>query len=287
MQLSKATLVFLQNVEDLGRSKATITAYRNDLEQLASSLGDVDVKTINTRQLEGFNAELFARNFTAKTVSRKVNSVKSFFKFLLQKGEILVDPSKAVSHPNLQQGAPRVLNLEEIERLRSAAGNNVRLRTLIELMLQTGLRIGEVSRLKLEHLRLKDKKGQLFVEEFASSPMRIVDLNEAAANAIQSFLPHRLQVKTDQGYLFNTKNGGGMIIRNIRSSMDRPFKKANIKDATINDLRNTFIVHQLNHGVSPEKIGQTVGHKRFASTEKFLTLMERTKPGKSSKLAVI
>ncbi len=287
MELSSGISQFLKQVETLGRSPATITAYQNDLGQLSSFLSEKEVNKVTTADLEAFNRHLAAKGFTLKTLSRKINSIKSFFKYLHAQEKVIVDPSKAVAHPTLQAKLPRVLHADEIELLRTETKANIRLQTLVELMLQTGLRIGEISRLKLEHIRIKNLTGQLLIEEYASSAMRIVELNLAAVKAIKAFIPHRLQVSNDKGYLFNTKNGGGMIIRNIRSTVDRPFRKAGIKNATVNDLRNTFIVYQLNKGVSLEKIGQTVGHKRFSSTEKFLSMMSRSKPGRGAKLAIL
>jgi integrase/recombinase XerC len=150
--------------------------------------------------------------------------------------------------------------------------------------MQTGLRIGEISRLKLEHLQLKSNPPQALISAFASTPMRVIELNSAAQEVIKEFIPHRLVVEKDKGFLFNTKNGGNMNIRNIRSAVNRVFQKAGIKNATVNDLRNTFIVHQLNKGVSLEKVSQVVGHRRYSSTEKYLPLLKRSKLGKGSKL---
>jgi site-specific recombinase XerD len=224
-------------------------------------------------------------NYSSKTVSRKLNSIKSFFKFLHKQSIVLVDPSKPIPHPKIECKLPRVLSKTEYRSLRDAAKNNKRLYTIIELMLQTGLRIGEISRLKVEHVKLNQQPPQLLVIEDGSSPMRIVELNKTAQQVIKDFLPHRLEVENDQGFLFNTKNGGCMMIRNIRSALDRIFAKAGVKGATVNDLRNTFITFQLENGLSLAKISQMAGHKRFASTEKYLPLISGGKPGKLNKIA--
>ncbi|OGD02468.1 hypothetical protein A2354_01835 [Candidatus Amesbacteria bacterium RIFOXYB1_FULL_47_12] len=74
----------------------------------------------------------------------------------------------------------------------------------------------------------------------------------------------------DDPHLFVTKTGRPLLIRNIRTSIDRYFKKAGLKDAKVNDLRHTFIAHQLKNGVQPEVIHKHVGHKRLSSTQKYL-----------------
>jgi integrase/recombinase XerC len=284
MKFDETLAKFLQHLQTAGRSPATVVAYSKDLEQLQSHLGNVEVEKVTTKDLEGFLSALQGQGFKNKTISRKLNSTKSFFRFLNDTEITLVDPSKPIPHPNVALKLPRVLTETEYRGLRDASRNNPRLYALIELMLQTGIRIGEVSRLKLEDIKLKSNPPQILISEHASSPMRIIELNKVASQVIREFIPHRLQVEGDQGYLFNTKNGGNMIIRNIRSAVNRVFKKAAIKNATVNDLRNTFIVFQLNKGVSLEKIAQTVGHRRFSSTEKFLPLINRAKPGRGSKI---
>lgn len=287
MRLNEAITKFIDSVGAAGRSATTLVAYRKDLEQLEAELGDIEVTKITTEMLSKFSAHLAAQGFTPKTISRKVNSVKSFCKYLHQTGVLLMDPSKPVAHPKLENKAPRVLSVDELAALRKAVAKNLRVAALVELMLQTGLRIGEISRLKIEHLHMQSNPAQLVVAEQGNTPLRVVELNNRAVEVINEFLPMRMPGAHDRGFLFNTKNGGGMIVRNIRSAVDKPMQKAGIKNATVNDLRNTFIVGQLTKGVSVMKVGQVVGHKRAGSTEKFQELLGRNKPGKGTKLQEI
>lgn len=287
MKITAAVEQFLQNLKEIGRSPATITAYSKDLSQVADALSDVEIEKVTTKNLQAFIDDTLSKGFKNKTVSRKLNSIKSLFKYLHDKQVVLVDPSKPIPHPSIKPLLPNVLSETQYRGLRDATRDNVRLYTLVELMLQTGLRIGEVSRLKIEDLKLKSNPPQILITENASSPMRIVELNDRAAEIIKEFSPHRLSVEKDQGYLFNTKNGGHMIIRNIRSAVDRAFKKAGIEGLTVNDLRNTFIVKQLEAGVSLAKVAQTVGHRRFSSTEKYLPLLSRKKLGKGERIVEV
>jgi integrase/recombinase XerC/integrase/recombinase XerD len=65
-----------------------------------------------------------------------------------------------------------------------------------------------------------------------------------------------------------------MLVRNIRSAVNRYFRLSGIKNATVNDLRHTFIAYQLAAGVSPVLIQKIVGHKRLSTTEKYLELIK-------------
>lgn len=288
MRLTTAIENYLDKLGNLGRSPATITAYGKDLEQLATQISTNPlIHEVSRSHLEDFINSLQEKKFSNKTISRKLNSIKSLFKYLSEAGLVETDPSKEIPHPELTQKLPRVLSPVEYNTLRALAENNVRLHSMIELMLQTGLRIGEVSRLKLDHLQFKPKPAQILIVEHASNPMRLVELNNRALTVMDNYISKRQASPEDQGFVFNTKNGGNMIIRNIRSAINRVLKKAELNDATVNDLRNTFIVHQLNSGVSLAKIAQTVGHRRFSSTEKYLPLMKRKKPGNGERIVVL
>jgi site-specific recombinase XerD len=288
MEFKKAIDKFVDNLKSLNRSPYTITAYSKDLEQLSEYIGDLQIEQVNTQMINEFIEDLEENDYTNKSISRKLNSIKSFFKYLKGENIVLADPSKSVPHPEIKEKTPRVLKESEYRCLRETSKSTVRTNTLIELMLQTGLRIGEISRIKLEHVKLDSTTPQILITQYGSSPMRIVELNEKAIEAIKKYLPHRLEPENDAGYLFNTKNGNNMLIRNIRSAINRTFKKCDIKDATVNDIRNTFIVRQLDKGVSLHKIAQTVGHKRLSSTSSYTDLMQkRKKPGKGNRIVVI
>ena len=76
--------------------------------------------------------------------------------------------------------------------------------------------------------------------------------------------------------VFVTKNGRQFLVRNIRTAIDRYFKLADIKEAKVNDLRHTFIAHQLQAGTPLTLISQLVGHKRLSTTEKYLDVVKKS-----------
>ena len=142
MDIQKAIEDFTQHLVSVNRSPATVTAYKQDLFQLSESLGDIDVTKVTTKQLQEFISQMSTKGYSNKSISRKLNSIKSMFRYLHDKEVILVDPSKPIPHPALDPKLPRVLSELEYRSLRDVAKGNIRLYTLIEIMLQTGLRIG-------------------------------------------------------------------------------------------------------------------------------------------------
>jgi site-specific recombinase XerD len=223
-------------------------------------------------------------NYTLKTISRKINSMKTFFKFLYSAKTTKNDPAQAVKHPKYTIAPPRVLTRLEYRALRDVARANPRLYTIVELLLQTGIRIGELTRLTIEDLNLENNKKTIHIREYASNPKRDVEINEPAEAALNNYLKVRPQAKEGVNSLFVTKTGNPLLVRNVRTSISRAFEKAGIKDATVNDIRNTFIVHQLRGGMPVEIIANIVGHKRLTSTKKYLESVKTLPKRKTTKI---
>lgn len=262
---------FLDHLKLQKRSSATIVAYKSDINQLKTHLSGqriTQATTVQTPHLEDFVRHISANGYTAKSVSRKINSIKTFFKFLLESGLHSTDPAAPLTHPKYETAPPRVLTQTEFKSLREVVRLDIRMSAVIEVLLQTGLRISELANLRVDDVR----KGELVVRSWENNPTRTVPLSKTALSAIQNYLAIRPKVTDD--HLFITKTGRPLLVRNIRTSIDRYFKTAGIKSAKVNDLRHTFVAHQLAGGVDPEFLSKTVGHKRLSSTSKYLDQMK-------------
>ena len=93
-------------------------------------------------------------------------------------------------------------------------------------------------------------------------------LNKPAADAIAKYL--EIRPKSPSHSLFITKTGRPLLIRNIRTAIDRYFRIAGIKEAKVNDLRHTWVAHQLQSGVPLTMVSKLAGHKRLSTTERYL-----------------
>jgi site-specific recombinase XerD len=141
---------------------------------------------------------------------------------------------------------------------------------LVELLLQTGLKIGELATLRINDIN----NDKIQVKKYGKNIERIVPLNKAAIAAINAYKTIRNNQSKDDS-LFVTRTGKPLLIRNIRQIIDKCFQEVGIEKATVNDLRNTFIAHQLKNGATLEYISNIVGHRRISSTERFLTLVKQ------------
>jgi site-specific recombinase XerD len=233
---------------------------------------------VELSDLEAFKENLLSQSYTPKSTSRKLNAIKTFFRYLKDKALITVDPSKDVSHPKVDNAAPKFLSQLEYRALRDITRSDPRIHAIVELILQTGMRISEVASLKMPHVT----EEHILVEAYATQPERNVPLNTPAKEALETYLKER--PKTDSAFVFVSKNGKSLAVRNIRASIDRFMQKAEIPQYSVNDLRTTFIVENLKRGVDLVTISHAAGHKRLSTTERYLELAGISEPGKKQKL---
>lgn len=283
LSFDQALKLFGKSLANTGKSTNTIVAYQGDIKQLqkffADQLNITTVDVVSPSHLEKFKKNLIKKNYTAKSVSRKLNSIKNFFSFLKNEAVINTDPSVSVKHPKYQNDLPKILRPIEYRALRDACRHDPRASAIVELMLQAGLRIKEIEILKIDNI----KDNHLIIEAYESHPQRQVPLNNSAKQALNQYLT-QARFPTKSKNVFVTKSGRPLLARNIRSLLNRYFSKAGIQGVKVNDLRNTFIVFQLKSGVPIDVVSQVVGHKRISTTEKYLQLIDDKEEASSIKL---
>lgn len=272
LTLAQAHKKFLDHLRGKSRANATILAYGKDINQLVSFVEEefqkVNTQEVTTDDLTKFLEKLGKNGYTPKSISRKINSLKTFFGFLTVNQITTINPSLTIAHPKYDVKPPRILTALEYRALRDVCRGDTRISAIVEVLLQTGIRIGE-----LANLRLSDVKGNsLYIRPQEGHLAREVPLNKAGKLALQNYLEVRPKAKAD--HIFITKNGKPLLIRNIRTAIDRYFKLAGIEKAKINDLRHAFIAHHLKNGVSLSSISRFVGHKRISTTERYLEFVK-------------
>lgn len=267
IKLQDASSKFINYLKENKHSASTIVAYGKDIEQLVGFLKELQKQHANEvtkEDIETFLAKMSKNGYMPKSVSRKLNSARTFYKFLKVNEYVESDPSLLVAHPAYQLAPPRILTPTEYRALRDAARNDPRMFAIIELLLQTGIRIGELAALRLTDIR----KDSLYIKPVEKHQERTVPLNKRVHEALNRYLTVR--PKNNQEHLFITKSGKPFLIRNIRTAVERYFKLAEIKNAKLNDLRHTFVAHHLKHGVSLVIISKVLGHKTLSTTERYL-----------------
>jgi site-specific recombinase XerD len=266
-KINDAHKMFIDYLKGKKHSSATILAYGKDIEQLASFLEEMNkhhVHDVAGPDLQAFLAKMSEKGYTPKSLSRKLNSTRTFYRFLKVNEIITDDPSLLVSHPRYELAPPRILKPTEYRALRDAARHDSRMFAIIELLLQTGIRIGELAELRMSNV----KANEIDITPYEKHEARTVPLNKSAKEALTLYLKSRPEVADD--HVFITKSGKPFLVRNIRTAIERYFRIAEIDNAKVNDLRHTFVAHHLKHGVSLVLLSKVLGHKRISTTERYL-----------------
>ena len=287
---------FIEVLKSENKSDSTVVAYNKDIEQIVTFLakqGIENVEDMDIKHLEAFMNSLATQNYTPKSISRKTNAARTFIKYLTKEGYLIEDISSQLKHPKLETKAPRILSKLEYRALRDGARDDNRSYAMIEVLLQTGATISELAGIKLENLDLKVETGSVFIPKKNNREERTVPLNKSVVEAINKYvkdsrpkvnLPAQSVKSTN---LFITKTGRPLLIRNIRSTIDRYFRIAGVENAKVNDLRHTFVAHHLENGVNMLYLSKVAGHKRVSTTERYLQYIKKPEKMEKTELGIL
>lgn len=290
IKLEIAHKKFIDHLKDQNKSASTLIAYKKDIEQLLEHLAKDGVELVTQIQLpqiESFMNKLAKQSYTPKSISRKTNATKTFFRFLVQMGHIKENVAELLKHPKVEIKAPRILTKIEYRALRDAAKDDARSYGMIEVLLQTGLTISELADAKLADLEISNESGKMFIPKRNLKESRHVPLNKAVIEAIQRYINEERPKLEKAIHLFITKSGKPLLVRNIRSTINRFFKLAGVEKAKVNDLRHTFVAHHLAAGVNIMTVSKVAGHKRLSTTERYLQYIEKTSTEEKNELGVL
>lgn len=273
VHIRHAQTEFKNHLQKSGKSLHTITSYNKHLSELVDFLIELKkehVHLVDREDLERFIESLLKKGQSKKSVNSKTVALKSFFKFLEINEYITKNPASALKYLREEESKPRILSVVEYRALRDASREDPRYFAIIELMLQTGIKIGEVSRIRLADLKLPEAKLDVLNEKM--EVCRTVPLNSPAKKALEEYLRVRPRVGTD--ILLVTRSGKALDPRNIRMAISRYYKKAGIVNARVHDLRHTFCAHHIKKGTSLAAVAYIAGHKNLNTTKKYLEFLE-------------
>ncbi|MBP7859613.1 tyrosine-type recombinase/integrase [Patescibacteria group bacterium] len=280
MILKEAHTKFIENLGQKNKASATVIAYKKDLEQLLAHLNKnniFDAKDVTDKHIKSFMEGLLSTGYTPKSISRKTNSTKTFFKYLHEEIKIISsNPSNLVTHPKLSKTTPRVLTKMEYSALRDVVKTDIRTSAILEILLQCGIRISELSNIRINDIKIakncEKEQGSLHIPKNAGAIERDIPLNTVAQKTIIKYL--EIRPKNSKEFLFVTKTGKQLLIRNIRSTLAKYFNTIGLKGVKVNDLRHTFISYHLQIGTPIYVVSKIAGHKRISTTEKYLDYIE-------------
>ncbi len=258
-----------------GLSPNTVAAYRLDVGQFLQFLsqrGSPAPPQVDKDLLVDFLQTLYAR-VSARSVRRKIVSLRSFFRFLQLDGFTEHDPTETLESPRTWRTLPRYLTPSQVEALLAAPDrstrNGYRDRTMLEVLYATGLRVSELVRLRTEDLNFEYG----FVRTLGKgSRERLVPLGEVAFAHVREYL-ERVRPKLARGrrpshYLFLSQKGGPMTRQNFWSIVTRLGRQAGLEGKlSPHVLRHSFATHLLENGADLRAVQLMLGHADISTTQ--------------------
>ena len=278
--LKSYELIYMPSRNFTGKTR---TNYRNDLTDLISFLesrGYLRLAGVSQRDLEAYLAELDHRGYAGTSRKRKTYSIKSFFRFLHEFGYLNANIAERLIPPRTEQKEPRVLNKREYMALLRACGHQPRDSAIVEVLLQTGIRLSEIAHLSLDDVELparisqdSETVGRLHIVGKGRKD-RWIPLNYKACRALKTWL--RMRPEVAHGALFATKFRGPMGVRSIQHVVKKYLAEAGIKGASVHTLRHTFATHHVAQGTSLRTVQEVLGHADLKTTSIYVQLAQET-----------
>jgi integrase/recombinase XerD len=275
--------------EEKGYSPNTLAAYRNDLSQFLGYLeGRVDSWAEVTHDLiMGYIMTMKAeQEYASSTVARKVAAIKSFFHYLVARGELQDDPTATLDSPKVRKRLPRAVSAEDMERLlNEPAGDKspkaLRDRALLEVLYATGLRVTELVSLNVDDVNLAS--GALRVLRPKDRHERIVPVHERALGPLRDYMERgRMQLLRDaeEHALFLNHRGRRLTRQGLWLIVKHYVREIGISEGvTPHTLRHTYAAHMLDQKADLEYVQQILGHANISTTQVYAQVSGETEIG--------
>ncbi len=275
-QVQERYRVYLQ--VEKGLSANTAASYGSDVEKLTAYVAHTGkgVEFLSGDDLENFVCTLQDLGIGARSQARIISGIKSFYKFLKMEGFVDRNPSQLLETPKIGRHLPTVLTLDEIDRMIDcidmSAPHGQRNRAIIETAYGCGLRVSEVTGLRLSHVFFDE---EYIIVEGKGSKQRLVPIGQVALEQIRTYLKEnrsRQVVKPGcDDILFLNNRGSGlsrvMVFYIIKDLCERAGIRKQVSPHT---LRHSFATHLLEGGANLRAIQQMLGHESITTTEIYL-----------------
>lgn len=260
-----------------GLSKNTILAYETDLIAFFNFLSEKEINDLNEIKRRVFSAYikfLVKKEISASTITRKIASVKGFFKYLCHKRIIKINPAMSVNSPKLPKRLPKVLNISEINKI---IKTHLTLQdyTIIELLYSAGIRVSELTELNIKNIDLKQKMIKVLGK---GSKERIIPINSKCVEIIKKYLKNRELTAlkyNSKDYLFLDKKGKKISRQKVYEIIHNLGKKID-KNISPHTIRHSFATHLLENGADLRVVQELLGHSSIVTTQLYTHISKKT-----------
>ena len=257
-----------------GYSANTLDAYMRDVDKLFRYLAveQVDVLDVKLEDLEHFAAFISDLGIGPRSLARILSGVRQFYRFLVIDGYLEVDPTELLESPKQPDHLPEVLSTAEVDLLEQAIDlskwEGHRNRAIIEVLFSCGLRVSELTNLKLSNLYIEEQYIRVMGK---GSKERLVPISPRALDELNYWFADRNVMKIKSGeedYVFLNRRGQHLTRTMILIMIKRYAVEAGIKKTiSPHTLRHSFATSLLEGGADLRAIQAMLGHESIGTTE--------------------
>ncbi|HLL91209.1 MAG TPA: tyrosine recombinase XerC [Tepidisphaeraceae bacterium] len=221
-----------------------------------------------------FLAYLYGQNYTKSTTARKLATLRSFYKFLIKRGHVGVNPLSTIRTPKQEKRLPKCLDLEQVQKLLDAPGDAdllaARDKAMLEVLYSSGIRVSELVELTSADIDMQE--GVLRVKGKGRKE-RLTPIGSQAIKALQRYFELRqLEPKCQAGphaaRVFLNKHGESLSTRSVRRKLDKYLIEAGLDPGiSPHTLRHSFATHLLNNGADLRSVQELLGHQSLSTTQ--------------------
>lgn len=270
---------YITNLEvERGLSKNTLLAYENDIMDFFNYFSEIkNADEIKRIHFSKYMMYLAGKDIKPSSITRKMASIKGFFKFICANREIKSNPALAISSPKIPKKLPKVMSYDEIEKLLKNH-LTVREKAIFELLYATGLRVSELCNLTIKNI---DLKTNIIKTNGKGSKERLVPIGKKAHSAILNYLKEReLLIKTKFGskteidYLFINDNCKKITRQQVYNFIKKQGETIN-KTISPHTIRHSFATHLLENGADLRCVQELLGHSSVVTTQLYTHISKK------------
>jgi len=257
-----------------GLSKNTVSSYMSDLFQLSKWLKqqNKDLNNCTESDLNSFLASKMDQGNSIASINRALSSIKGFYNWLVNNNYLSMNPSELLESPKMGRTLPVHISEKDVEKILNApelsSNKGIRDKTILELLYATGLRISELTNLKLNQIDLT--RGIVRVIGKGNKE-RIIPIGETALTWLNNFINNHRQdfiINKNNNYVFLNRKGDQISRKSCWSIITNYSKKVvPSKKISPHSLRHAFATHLLNNGADLRSVQMLLGHSSLSTTQ--------------------
>ena len=256
-------------------SEKTVLAYGEDISQLKEyaqdEVGEFNPIEVKPELIREWIVSLMDKGYTSTSVNRKLSSLRSFYKFLLKRGEVVVDPLRKITGPKNKRPLPSFLKEKEMNKLLDETDfgegfKGCRDHLIIEMFYATGMRLSELIGLDDTDV---DFSASLLRVTGKRNKQRLIPFGEELKEEMRKYVDVRNEQIQNKSDAFFVKENGERLYKNLVYNLVKRnlSKVVTLKKRSPHVLRHTFATTMLNNEAELGAVKELLGHSSLATTE--------------------